>query len=76
MNFGVFASSNPFKVTDASVTSKTSDVTGDVTSVKTDKVTSNVIFHKLDDNVSYKMVIKNNENQDITITSCKMEYKS
>ena len=65
----VFADSNPFKLTSVAVTDKSSGVTGDVNFFDNDEIKSDIVFHHLNDSVTYKLVFKNILNKDVTILS-------
>lgn len=66
---GVLASSNPFKIINAIITDKSAGVTGDISGIDNQEVRSNVTFYKLDDNVTYRITIKNNKDRDLLIKS-------
>ena len=65
----VLAEQNAFKLDTATITDKSDTVTGDINKVSNDKVKDNVTFHRVNDDVTYKLVIKNNLDKEITILS-------
>ena len=69
MGVKAFAETNPFKLNDASIEEKSENVTGSITGFDNDKVNNDITFHKLNDYVTYKLVIKSNIDKDITILS-------
>jgi len=66
-SISVLAQTDPFKISDVSVVNKSITVNGDVTDYDNDEVESDITFHSLSDFVTYKLVINNNLNKDITI---------
>ena len=68
MGINALAETNPFRLTNATIEEKSATTTGSIQSFDNDKVNNNITFHKLNDYVTYKLVIKNNNN-DITILS-------
>ena len=68
MGIKAFAETNPFSLTNATIEEKSDTVTGSIQSFDNDKVNNNITFHKLNDYVTYKLVIKNNNN-DINISN-------
>lgn len=67
MSINAFAETTAFKITSATLSDKSDGVTGTITSFTDDKVINNIEFHKLNDSVTYKMVIKSNLSREITI---------
>ncbi len=65
----VFADLKTFTIKDVSIIEKSDTVNGDITNNTDSKVDNDVVFHKLDDYLTYKLVISNNTNRKITIKS-------
>lgn len=53
------AEAMPFEIQNVEVTQKSATTTGGVTSFDGNNVRNNVVFHKVGDNITYKIVIKN-----------------
>lgn len=64
-----FAEAKPFELKDATISDKSGTVTGDITSFNSDEIKNDITFHKLNDSVTYKLVIKSNISKNITILS-------
>ena len=67
----VFADNKDFKIKEATISDKSELVTGSITGIDGENITNDITFHKLDDYVVYKIVIKNNDEIKITINSMK-----
>ncbi|MBR4830942.1 MAG: InlB B-repeat-containing protein [Bacilli bacterium] len=67
MSINAFAETSAFKITGATLSDKSDGVTGTITNFTDDKVINNIEFHKLNDSVTYKLVIKSNLSREITI---------
>ena len=63
----VLAEELPFSIKEATITEKSSDATGTITNFNNNEVSSNIKFHKLNDYVTYKLVINSNIDKEITI---------
>ena len=59
----------PFNIKNATIIDKSEDATGTITRFSNDEIESNIVFHKLNDYVVYKLDIKSNLNKEITILS-------
>ena len=68
-SISALAESKPLSITSASIIDKSEGVTGNITNYTDDEVNSNIEFHKLNDYATYKIDIKSNEDEEITITS-------
>lgn len=66
-SISVLAQTDPFKLSNVSVVNKSITVNGDVTDYDNDEVESDITFHSLNDFVTYKLVINNNLDKDVTI---------
>ena len=72
----VFAKENVFTLTKAEIKEKTETVTVNKFLYKNDTITSDVIFYKVEDYITYKLVIKNNTSNDYTISSITDDNKN
>ena len=64
-----FASSNPFKLIEASITNRSAGVTGDIKHYDNGEIDGDIVYHHLNDSVTYKLVFKNTSNKELTILS-------
>jgi len=62
-----YASTDLLKIKSVDITSKSPTVEINNVVYKNNKIVKNVIFHKVEDNITYKIKIKNNSNMDYTI---------
>ena len=70
--FGIattLAASPTFDITDVEIIDKSADVTGDIESFQDGKIINNITFNKVGDYVVYAITIKNNSDEEYTITS-------
>ena len=65
----VKAKDEDFKITSATISSKSATVTGGISSSDSSSIDSDITFHKLNDYVVFDFEIKNNTNKKITIDS-------
>ena len=65
--FRVGAKEPSIILTNAIIESKSDTIEGGINSFDSTKVVSNVTYHKLNDYVTYKLTLKNNENKEIKI---------
>ena len=63
------ASTEPFSITSAEVSAKSSTVDVGSFSFERCKITNNVTFHQVGDSITYKIKVKNNEDTSYTIKS-------
>lgn len=68
-SINAFADNTDFKIEDAIILEKSELVDGNISSFDNDTIINDVTFHKLDDYVTYKIVIKNKTNDDLMINS-------
>ena len=68
-SFNVFALDIPFKLDNVTISEKSDGIEGNVLEYKDGEIKSNIVFHKLNDYVNYKLSLKNNLDKDITILS-------
>ena len=61
------ADTNPFTISNAVISERSTTATGDIEDVKNNEVENNVVFHAVGDYVIYKINIKNNLDKEITI---------
>ena len=66
-SISTFAEVSPFKIESATIVEESNDVLGDITDFNDEEILNNIVFHKLNDSVTYKLVIKNNKDNEITI---------
>ena len=64
-----YAKTLPIEVDDISITDKSDDVVGDITTSGNGKIVSDITFHKLNGFVTFNFKIKNNLDEDVTILS-------
>ena len=64
-----YAETNSLIIEDATIIDKSSSVAGNITNFNGYEITSDVTFYKIDDFVTYKFVIKNVSDNDISIIS-------
>lgn len=69
MGINAFAETNVFKISNATITDKSTTVSGSITDVESDEVENNFIFHQVGDYVVYKITLKNIKGNDLTIVS-------
>ena len=70
--FGVIttlAAPNTFVVSGVQIIDKSEGVVGDIESFENEKIINNVVFYKVGDYVVYDVTIKNNSDEEYTITS-------
>ena len=67
--FSVLASPSALKLSEATISEKSDTATGEINNVSGDKIKDDVTFHRVNDDITYKLVIKNNLDNDITILS-------
>lgn len=65
----VLAEPDALKLEEAIITDKSNTVTGDITNISDDKIEDNITFHRINDDITYRIVIKNNLDKEITILS-------
>ena len=65
----VLAKPDALKLEEAIITDKSNTVTGDITNISDDKIEDNITFHRINDDITYRIVIKNNLDKEITILS-------
>ena len=65
----VIAESSNFTINDIAIIDKSDGVIGNISSINKNKINSDVSFYKLNDNITYKLVIQNNLKKKITIKS-------
>ena len=64
-----YAENLPFIITSATIQDKSPDTTGTITDFSNGEITNNIVFHKVNDYAVYKLNIKNNVGNNITILS-------
>ena len=69
VSINVIAQPSDLKLKDATITDKDATVTGNITDVNSNRVKDNVTFHKVNDDITYKLVVKNQLSEEITILS-------
>ena len=65
----VFAEVKVFTLNDVSIIEKSDSVSGNITNRNNNMIDNDIVFHKLNDYVTYKLVISNNTDSQITINS-------
>ena len=65
----VNAATNPFRITDVSITAKSSEVDANVSGFEDTKIISGVTFYHLDDSVTYQITLNNSDIESHTINS-------
>ena len=68
-SISVWADNLPFKIKSADITEKSLNVIGDIKNIKSDELSSDITFHKLNDYVIYNLKIQNTSGKKITILS-------
>ncbi len=76
MTFKANAKDMPFKLTSVIIADKSETVTGNITYSDNDEIKNNVVFHKVNDNITYKLTIKNNVGKDIKLLSITDDNKN
>ncbi len=69
INISVFAEPVAIKLNDAIITDKDDSITGNITSVSSDRLNDDVTFHRVNGDITYKLVVKNQLDKEITILS-------
>ena len=64
-----FAEPLALTLDDALVTDNSPTASGNITNFSNNKVEDNVTFHKINDDITYKFVVKNNQGKEMTIVS-------
>ena len=60
---------NTFTLNEVILEDKSDGVTGSITNYNDNEINNDIVFHKLNDYVTYKLIIQNNIDRDITIKS-------
>jgi uncharacterized repeat protein (TIGR02543 family) len=66
-SFKAAAETKPFSLSSATISDKSSGVTGSISSFTDEEVINDITFHKLNDYATFKLVIKSNLSREITI---------
>ena len=75
-SISVLANENDLKLDEATITEKSDTVSGEITSVSNDKIKDDVTFHRVNDDITYKLVVKNNLSEEINILSITDDNKN
>ena len=75
-SLNAFGETLPFNISDATISDKSDDATGTITSFSDDEVINNITFHKLNGFVTYKLEIKSNLSNEVTILSITDDNKN